>query len=218
MTRSIVFDFDGVILDSVEVKTRAFEKLCAPYGGDAQAAMVSYHKENGGISRFVKFAWFFRTLLGKEITAAESEEWGAKFESLVFDSVLNSEFIAGANEFLQEFHTSLLLFVASGTPERELSDIIARRNLARFFKETGGSPRTKVEIVNSYISKFKIRPVEIVFVGDALSDFEAAKACGIPFIGIAADLATSPFPKGTRFIPDLTHLRDELELQPSKRP
>jgi HAD superfamily hydrolase (TIGR01509 family) len=208
---SVIFDFDGVILDSVEVKTRAFAKLTEPFGEEAMHHMVRYHRENGGLSRFVKFEWFFQNVLQKKLSSAESEEWGRKFEFLVFEGVLKSEFIPGALEFLQEFHSSLPLFVASGTPEKELNAIIIQRNLNSFFRETAGSPRTKEEIVNGLLKKYSLYPSEVVFVGDAMSDYKAALACGLHFLGVAQP-RLSPFPSGTRTIPDLRKLQRELSL------
>ena len=211
MISSVIFDFDGVILDSVEVKTRAFAELAEPFGEEAIQLMVQYHRENGGISRFVKFEWFFRNVLQMPLSPAESKEWGHKFESLVLEGVLKSEFIPGALEFLQEFHSSLPLFVASGTPEKELNNIIINRNLNSFFRETAGSPRTKEEIVNGLLKKYRLHPSEVVFVGDAMSDYKAALACGLHFVGVTqANL--SPFPYSTRTISDLHQLQSELSL------
>ncbi|MEF2808822.1 MAG: HAD family hydrolase, partial [Desulfovibrio sp.] len=39
----IVFDCDGVILDSVPTKTRAFARLAEPYGAEARDRFVMYH-------------------------------------------------------------------------------------------------------------------------------------------------------------------------------
>lgn len=200
-----------MILDSVEVKTRAFAELAEPFGEDAIQLMVQYHRENGGISRFVKFEWFFRNVLQMPLSPAESEEWGHKFESLVLEGVLKSEFIPGSLEFLQEFHSSLPLFVASGTPEKELNGIIIQRNLNSYFRETAGSPRTKEEIVKGFLRTYDLNPSELVFVGDAMSDYQAATACGLRFVGVAKPCC-SPFPRDTRTIPDLRQLKHELSL------
>lgn len=54
----IVFDCDGVILDSVPTKTRAFARLAEPYGAEARDRFVMYHMTHGGVSRYRKFAWF----------------------------------------------------------------------------------------------------------------------------------------------------------------
>ena len=50
--KCLVFDCDGVILDSVPVKTRAFARLAEPYGEEARDRFVMYHTVHGGVSRY----------------------------------------------------------------------------------------------------------------------------------------------------------------------
>ena len=50
---ALIFDFDGVLADSVEVKTRAFAKLFQSYGPEIEDRVVKYHRNNGGMSRYV---------------------------------------------------------------------------------------------------------------------------------------------------------------------
>ena len=62
--RCLVFDCDGVLLDSVPAKTQAFARLARPYGQEAEKRFVQFHQSHGGVSRYEKFAWFFREILG----------------------------------------------------------------------------------------------------------------------------------------------------------
>ena len=50
--KTIIFDCDGVILNSNKIKTEAFYNVTATYGIEAANELVSYHKLNGGISRY----------------------------------------------------------------------------------------------------------------------------------------------------------------------
>ena len=56
----IVFDFDGVVLDSVEIKTNAFAEIYSEYGSEIVSKVVEYHKRNGGLSRFEKFKYYHK--------------------------------------------------------------------------------------------------------------------------------------------------------------
>ena len=56
---AIFFDFDGVLVDSVSIKTEAFRKLFKGFGQQCVEALVYYHIEHGGISR-VKFNIFLK--------------------------------------------------------------------------------------------------------------------------------------------------------------
>ena len=54
---AIFFDFDGVLVESVDIKTTAFARLYAGHGEPVADAVVAYHRQNMGTSRFVKFRY-----------------------------------------------------------------------------------------------------------------------------------------------------------------
>ena len=49
----IFFDFDGVLVESVEIKIHAFRKLYAEHGENVVEKVLAHHMEHGGISRVV---------------------------------------------------------------------------------------------------------------------------------------------------------------------
>ena len=116
----IVFDCDGVILDSVPTKTRAFARLAEPYGAEARDRFVMYHMTHGGVSRYRKFAWFFSEILGREITPQESEEWGKRFASYSLEEVKRCPLIPGVEKALTDWEGKLPMCVCSGSPTEEL--------------------------------------------------------------------------------------------------
>ncbi|MEO8205295.1 MAG: HAD hydrolase-like protein [Chthoniobacterales bacterium] len=209
MIDAIIFDFDGVILDSVAVKTRAFASLVAEHGPDAVERIVAYHEAHGGISRFHKFAWFYREVLGREASEAELTDLGKRFENLVFEELIAVPEIEGALKFIQKNQTRYEMFIASGTPQEELRAIVDHRNLTGFFKEVCGSPATKIEITEYLLKKYNLSRTETAFVGDAMTDYDAAQECGLPFIGIVTD-AHAPFPPDTITLPSLLNLDEAL--------
>ncbi|EAL7445452.1 HAD family hydrolase, partial [Campylobacter coli] len=69
--KNIIFDFDGVILDSVELKTQAFAELFKEFPKNKVQELVKYHIQNGGISRYHKIQYFFENILCEEISDKE---------------------------------------------------------------------------------------------------------------------------------------------------
>lgn len=67
---TIVFDCDGVVLDSNRIKTEAFRIAALPWGTDAAEALVVHHVANGGISRHRKFAYFLDIILPQHSPSA----------------------------------------------------------------------------------------------------------------------------------------------------
>lgn len=182
MSSAVFFDFDGVILESSDIKTEAFVTLFESMPEHLEA-IKNHHLSNMGISRFEKFAWIYRELLNKKLTDEESRRLGDEFSRIVYNKVLQAPFVHGALELLQSLKGKKSLFIASGTPEAELQKIVEERNLAPYFYEVLGAPKSKTEIVNSMIAKYELNRSECWFIGDASTDFEAATQTSIKFIG-----------------------------------
>lgn len=182
MLKAIIFDFDGVICESVEVKTQAFRRLFRGYPRQLKA-IVHYHERNGGVSRFKKFAYIYKYILKQRLTADQSRILGEQFTQYSFQAVIRSKYVKGALPFLKKHHKALKLFVVSGTPEDEMRLVVRKRRLNRFFKAVYGSPRTKSRLIRLILKKNSLKKQEVVFVGDSLTDLKAAKAAGIAFVG-----------------------------------
>lgn len=188
MIRVAVFDFDGVVLESTDIKTRAFASL---FGGNEQA--VAYHLEHAGISRYEKFRHIHERILGVPYTEQDERRLGQRFSALVLDEVMRCEFVPGARELLERRCTQARLFVASGTPEEELREIVRARGLEGCFTGVYGTPATKGEIVRRIIAEQDVPPSEVLFVGDAMADLLGAREAGVPFVGRVADGQPNPF-------------------------
>src|SRR5688572_19058444 len=138
--RAVVFDFDGVILESADVKTDAFVELFAHLPPEQVEAVRRHHLDNMGISRFKKFAWIYENLVGRALADAESQALGVRFSELALARILAAPFVGGADAALAALAARYPLFVASGTPQEELDLIVDRRGLRRYFREVWGTP------------------------------------------------------------------------------
>lgn len=205
--RAIVVDFDGVVLESLDIKTRAFVELFRDHPVHHEA-IARYHLENAGVSRFDKFRWIHEELLGAEFDEATSARLGAEFSEIVYREILACPFVEGAEAFLRDAARRYLLFVASGTPEEELRDIVGRRGLDAFFMSVNGTPRTKGVIVRDLMAEHGLEPDEVVFIGDALADLAGAREAGIAFVARVPRGEASIFPPGAAIaeVSDLAEL------------
>lgn len=197
--QAVFFDFDGVILDSVNVKTKAFEKMFEPYGPEVQKKVVQYHLENGGVSRFDKFRYYYENILKSSIEELEIQKLSQEFSDLVVNEVIDSNFIEGAYETLEKLaQASIPAYVVSGTPHDEINLIVKRKKLDHFFIEVHGSPRKKWEISQDLLDRKGYDPLNCIFIGDSFSDYQAAQKTGMQFLGIVPEGSSSPFPKDTK--------------------
>jgi phosphoglycolate phosphatase-like HAD superfamily hydrolase len=204
---ALFFDFDGVILDSVAIKTTPFVELFKPYGDQVLSQLLDYHRQHGGISRIEKIKFAHEHLIGKPLSEHELIAWGQRYSQLLADKVVGAAWIPGAREFLEEVNGDIPVFVISGTPETELLQLIEKRNMTAYFTEMRGSPTRKPAHIRDLISRYRLNPDHCVFVGDALTDYNAARETGLLFVGIQGDIE---FPEGTVVLPDCTRLKETI--------
>jgi len=172
--KNIFFDFDGVIAESVNAKTEAFKEMYLPYGLEIAEKVVDHHLKHGGVSRFEKFRIYHKEFLNKEITNEDVDELAQKFSSLVLDKVINSEEVEGANYFIKKYASKLNFWIITGTPTEEIKIITDKREITSYFIGIHGSPENKKHWTEYLIKKHDLEREEILFLGDATTDYEAA--------------------------------------------
>ncbi|MBI4667943.1 MAG: HAD family hydrolase [Elusimicrobia bacterium] len=180
--QAVVFDFDGVLVESVDIKTRAFACLFSSEAPAAVERILDYHLKNGGISRQEKFRTIYRDILKRPLKDRDFGCLCRRFAELVVKEVTAAPWVKGAEEFLRTQHRRYRFFIISGTPEKELKFIIRRRGIQKLFRGVFGSPRTKDFLLKEILKRYHLRPRQLVFVGDAPTDWRAAQRAGVPFI------------------------------------
>lgn len=203
---AIVFDFDGVLVESTDVKARAFGAMYAKYGPEIEQRVIHYHLAHAGISRYVKFKVWQEDFLNVPYHEADGVNLSEEFSRLVVDAVVAAPYVPGAYDFLEAYHKKLPLFVASGSPEDELLEIMARRKMLGYFCAVRGTPATKGQILSHIMRSRGYEPARVLMVGDAIADFRGAREAGAVFIGRVSNKADVLFPQGTELIADLTEL------------
>ena len=179
---AVIFDFDGVIAESVDVKTRAFKELFKAHP-DQIRAIERFHLENGGMSRFEKFRNIYKNILKKELTKARFRNLCNSFHKLVIDGVIKAPYVRGAIGFLEFCWKKYPMYIVSGTPDREMKKIIKKRKLHKYFNAVYGSPRKKTELIKIILKKNRFKPAEVFFIGDSKNDYDAARHAKILFAG-----------------------------------
>lgn len=180
--QAIIFDFDGVILDSLPIKSDAFAEIYHPFGDEIAQKALAYHYEHGGVSRYEKFKYLHRTYLNQDLSETEIEALAQQYSALVKEKVIQCPMISGVDSFLESYYQEIDFFVSSGTPQAELREVAKIRNLAPFFKAIYGSPDKKIVHIERILEANSYDRSQVIFIGDATTDRDAAKACQIPFI------------------------------------
>ncbi|MFD1510677.1 HAD family hydrolase [Lacimonas salitolerans] len=188
---TLVFDCDGVVLDSNRIKTEAFRIAAQPWGAAAAGALVAHHVANGGISRHLKFAHFLDAILPEHAPGAVPGRDGPGLEELLSayaQSVragLMSCAVAEGLEALRAATPDAHWLIVSGGDQAELREIFAARGLDGLF-DGGifGSPDSKDTILTREQAGGRIE-APALFLGDSRYDHEAASAAGLDFIFVS---------------------------------
>jgi phosphoglycolate phosphatase-like HAD superfamily hydrolase len=210
--RAVVFDFDGVILESADIKTEAFCELFSHLGPTMVAQVREHHLANLGISRFVKFDWIYANVVRQPLPETERLELGDRFSSIALRKVLECPFVPGADAALSALAGRYPLFVASGTPQDELDRVVHARGLGRHFVEVWGSPREKANVLADIAARHGLRADQMLFIGDGATDARAAAAAGAHFLArVTPPLADYWSRSGARQVDDLTGLAELVD-------
>jgi len=175
----IVFDCDGVILDSNEIKSKAFLESLSGEDELMLQSFLEYHMANGGISRFVKFEYFFKNIKQQKDYQKDLNDALKRYSKLSFERLLSSGEIKGVRGVL-EFLSSQNIdcFVVSGGEQGEVRAVLERKGLSQYFREIFGSPIKKENhLSNLHLDK-------ALYFGDAKSDYTAAMKFNMDFVYI----------------------------------
>ena len=178
---TIIFDCDGVILDSNQVKTEAFRKTLAKYKKANVDKFINYHINNGGISRYKKFEHFFLEIEKKD-PLQFLDNTLSDFSEHVIGGLLSCD-INPALKILKETYPLQKWAVASGGDQEELREVFYKRSIDKYF-DLGiyGSPAPKEELVKRILRKTNDERSKILFIGDSKYDFEVAKDFELKFL------------------------------------
>ena len=94
----IVLDFDGVIVESVEIKDRAFEILFQGFPTHL-GAIMQYHRSHNATIRYEKFKFIYEDILGQPYTEAGANRLSNDFSRIVFDQICPLSAGAGGRGF-----------------------------------------------------------------------------------------------------------------------
>ena len=108
-SKSIIWDFDGVIKDSVDLKGEAFKKLFDDQKIYIKNKIYQHHNANGGLSRFKKLEKYL-DWSSHENTIKNLNLFAKKFSDLIVKEVINANYIEGVENYLRRNHNRQKFF------------------------------------------------------------------------------------------------------------
>ncbi|AJA47302.1 hydrolase/phosphatase, HAD-like superfamily protein [Clostridium pasteurianum DSM 525 = ATCC 6013] len=180
----IIFDFDGVIVDSMSVRDSGFRNIFSEFDNEAVEELVRYNRKNGGLSRFHKIKYFYEEILKLNIEEELINKYAEKFTEIMKRELINPQYIIKDSvDFIKSNKGTKKMYIASGSENKELNYLCKELGISDYFIEIYGSPTHKNEIVKNILKNNKYDMSKVVLIGDSINDYEAAKVNEIDFIG-----------------------------------
>lgn len=209
--RTLVFDCDGVVLNSNKVKTEAFRLAAMPYGEVAANALADHHIRHGGVSRYLKFQHFLDHIAPGPRQDGELQTLLNNYARHVRAGLASCEIAPGLAE-LRAVLPEARWMIVSGGDQDELRDVFATRGIARLF-DAGifGSPDNKEIILDRELASGNLLQPAL-FLGDSQYDISAAEYAGLDFIFVSGWTEVSDWKTMTacRNIASRTNVREIL--------
>lgn len=182
--QTILWDFDGVIMDSMPTRSFGFVKVLEKYPKEQVDELLHYHNSNGGLSRYVKFRYFFEHIRKESITEDQVLELANQFSEVMFTLLLDKALlIQDSVDFIQRNYKNYQMHIVSGSDGDELNKICKELGLSNYFLSIQGSPTPKNELVRTVLESNNYQKDEVVLIGDSINDYQAAHINQIRFIG-----------------------------------
>lgn len=179
----ILWDFDGVIMNSNEVRDFGFQEVLKDYPSEQVEKLMKYHNENGGLSRYVKFNYFFNEIRGDKINQDEINKWAGKFSEIMLKNLKNEALLIQETiQFIKNNHKDYTMHIVSGSDQQELREICSAIGITPYFKSIHGSPIHKNILVQELLEKYDYNPFECILIGDSINDYQASVVNNIYFL------------------------------------
>ena len=181
---AIFWDFDGVLLASNEMRDQGFAEVLKAYPQEEVDKLMAFHQANGGLSRYVKFRYFFEEVRGEAITEKGVQQWAAKFSEIMMKLLKDPQLqIQETLNFVKQHYHNIPMFVVSGSDQTELYKLCKAHEIAMYFKRIHGSPKPKKQWVAEILKEEQLNPAQCILIGDSTNDYDAAIENGILFMG-----------------------------------
>lgn len=228
---AIVFDCDGVLLDSNELKTACFREVLEAAGYDAGdiARFVEFQRASFGMSRYR----LFEALLDWELAVRpplDRDDLLARYAEALGGRYTSCAATPGMRDVVAALAADIPVYIVSGSDQAELRGVMAERGDASMFRLILGSPTNKFDNLTLVLEDLaRIAPTDprdVVFVGDAEADMTAARKAGMGFVymdgfsAAQARMRALAAEHGTPLINDLRGLDSALAIlkRPSRNP
>jgi phosphoglycolate phosphatase-like HAD superfamily hydrolase len=182
MIENIIFDFDGVILESNDIKIEGFKKLFSEFGLEKSDKISDHFRNNAGLSRYDIIAFFFEYFTDQKINEQILKSYAKKYSDIIMDEMKRVRFVSGADNFIVENFNKYKYFIVSSSDQIDLKEICSDRKIEKYFMDIKGSPVKKTVNLAELIKIYQLDLDNTVYIGDSYNDYKACLDNNLRFI------------------------------------
>ena len=178
----ILWDFDGVIFNSMKIKEKGFRKLFNEFDEKLIDTFIKFHHQNGGMPRFEKIKYFYEELLKQNITQNKINQLANKYGEIIQKELFNkNNLIEDSFNFIKQNYKKYNFHIVSGAEHNELNQLCKFLEIDKYFITIEGSPTLKKDLIKNLLQKYDYQKKEVCLIGDSINDYKAAEFNGIKF-------------------------------------
>lgn len=187
--RVVVFDFDGTLVHSNELKRNAYDRI---FPGEPEIVAAGLKKNPRESRRGVIRGILLERCPGLENRAEELElridHLAREYDRIATDGAATCPEREGATRALRILSERMPLILLSATPQDSLDRIVFRRDWSCYFQDVlGVSVDAKSEYLRRIAERFEVCAEEVLMVGDSPFDREAAVRAGTAYFHMEPD-------------------------------
>ena len=150
----ILWDFDGVIINSDKARIAGFIEALKYFPQNQIDLLLTFHSENGGLSRYVKFRYFFEKIRKEEVEKQTILEYAKTFSTIMKTLLIDKNLLMNQTlEFIKKNHNKFDMHIVSGSDGNELRFLCKALEIDHYFKSISGSPKPKNDLVKNLVDK-----------------------------------------------------------------
>ncbi len=180
MTSIVVFDFDGTLADSNDIKRKTFYSVSRDLRGSSKVLDDIFSASSPD-----RYTVFRKLSARLGLTEQEKSQlvklYSVQTKKNIVARGLKPEALK-ALYFLKD--AEVPCFINTATPTINIKSILCSMNVDQYFKSILGSPESKIDNLRHIIAGLNCSPSSLIVVGDGIDDRDSATAVGCEFLPV----------------------------------
>ena len=184
-----IFDFDGVIVDSMIAKGNSFANIFNANKNDKKK-ILKYHLINGSKSRIDKIKYIAEKILNLDniINKLFIKRKVNEFKKNYYENINSIKLIDGIDLFLKYiYNNNCKIYIVSAAPKFEISYFLKKFYLISFIHNVYDSKLTKLDSMNIIIKENNTIKEKCIYFGDSFSDWDLCYNLKIDFCSVLSN-------------------------------